>query len=240
MHPPHQHQRRNIRHRPSTLRCNVKVQRIGANYDPIMFGKMDDLVSRIISVSMDLYLYYIPITVRNENTFNEFRVRVNALTRGLTPIDWALLIDRIWKKKDAIGNEEWKTEAILLILAPCLINNSLFASLNAFFTVSAEIQQIRVITNAAAYARSYLPRTQKRYIFFYVFSASVHTRHRDQRVEKKQSRITVYLYLSVTRPTYDGVFISYAKRWSIAHRGGEGPLGNVNRNILKRCLHGNN
>lgn len=223
MHPFSQHQRRNIRHRPSTLRCNVKVQRIGANYDPIMLGKMDDLVSRIISVSMDLYLYYIPITVRNESAFNEFRVRVNALTRGLTPVDRTLLIDWIWEKKT--WTREWRKKTgakkILLILVPCLVNNSLFASLNAFFTVSAEIQQIRVITNVAAYARSYLPRTQKRYIFFYVFSGSVHTRHRDQRVEKKQSRITVYLYLSVTRPTYDGVFISYAKRWSIAHRGEE-------------------
>lgn len=99
MHPPHQQQRRNIRHRPSTLRCNVKVQRIGANYDPIMLGKMDDLVSRIISVSMDLYFYYIPITVRNESTFNEFRVRANALTRGLTPVERTRLIDRICKNK---------------------------------------------------------------------------------------------------------------------------------------------
>lgn len=85
-----------------------------------------------------------------------------------------------------------------------------------------EVQQIRVITNALvcmsvrvcvrASTQPYLPRIQKPYIFFYVFSASVHTRHRDQRVEKKQFQITVYLYLSVTRPTYDGVFISYAKR----------------------------
>lgn len=63
---------------PSTvdaaLRRCVKVQRIGANYDPITSGKMDDLVSRIINVSMDLYFYYIPITVGNENAFNEFRV----------------------------------------------------------------------------------------------------------------------------------------------------------------------
>jgi len=44
-------------------RRNVKVQHIGANYDPMKPGKMDDLVSRVISVSMDLYFYYIPITL---------------------------------------------------------------------------------------------------------------------------------------------------------------------------------
>lgn len=78
----------NIRHRPSTpqRRC-VKVQRIGANYDPITSGKMDDLVSRIINVSMDLYFYYIPITVGNESAFREFRVYtpVRATNASLDP-----------------------------------------------------------------------------------------------------------------------------------------------------------
>lgn len=44
-------------------RCSVKMHRIRANYDPIKPSKMDDLVSRIINVSMDLYFYYIPITL---------------------------------------------------------------------------------------------------------------------------------------------------------------------------------
>jgi len=38
---------------------------------------MDDLVSRIISASMDLYFYYIPITLSNGRkgrAFNKFRV----------------------------------------------------------------------------------------------------------------------------------------------------------------------
>lgn len=64
-----------------------------------------------------------------------------------------------------------------------------------------------------ARAYSYLPRIQKWYIFFYVFSASVHIRHQDQRVEKKQSRNNgVPLSERDAAPTYDGVFISYAKR----------------------------
>lgn len=65
-------------------RC-VKVQRIGANYDPITSGKMDDLVSRIINVSMDPYFYYIPITVGNENArlTNSARLRTRAARHSI-------------------------------------------------------------------------------------------------------------------------------------------------------------
>lgn len=67
---PHQHQRRN--YSPSTV--DVAASKCSANYDAIKPGKMDDLVSRIISVSMDLYFYYIPIIFGNERALNKFRV----------------------------------------------------------------------------------------------------------------------------------------------------------------------
>lgn len=110
---PHQHQRRIIRHRPSTLQ-RQSAARIGANYDSIKRSKMDDLVSRIINVSMDLYFYYIPITLDNGRAFNKFRVYA---TRPLVRSSDAQVQPRV----HTTGRK-----GMSLILS----SNSLFVSLN--------------------------------------------------------------------------------------------------------------
>lgn len=190
---------------------------------------MDDLVSRIINVSMDLYFYYIPITLDNGRAFNKFRVYATRSERLFAYRMRKSTTESNGKKGDVTYSRPWS-------IPPSYLSTCLHR-IGGNSTNSSHNKRI-VCMRARVHCYSYLPTTQKRYIFFYVFSTSVHIRHRDQRVEKKQSRNNgVPLSERDAVPTYDGVFISYAKRWSIAHRGAS---GNVNRNILKRCLHGNN
>jgi len=64
------------RRRCGARRRGVKMQHIRANYDPIKSSKMDDLVSRIINVSMDLYtsITFQSLSPRNERARStEFR-----------------------------------------------------------------------------------------------------------------------------------------------------------------------
>lgn len=56
--------------------------------------------------------------------------------------------------------------------------------------------------------------------------------------KKSNPGITAYLYLSVTRPRRMMAYLFHTPNVDPSRTGGAS--GNVNRNILKRCLHGNN
>lgn len=177
---------------------------------------MDDLVSRIISVSMDLYFYYIPIT---------FPVTGGRVTNfAFTLLGFAR------RKYNQPGEEEGRH-----LFSPGVVDQFPPSCLSACRhrigenSTNSSHNKRRARVCAARDARQFVfTEDSKAVYFFYVFSASVHIRHRDQRVEKKQSRNNgVPLSERDAAPTYDGVFISYAKRWSIAHRGGEGEGGGL-------------
>jgi len=122
------HQRRIIRHRPSTL----QRQSAARNYDSIKRGKMDDLVSRIINVSMDL----------TSITFQSLSITGGRLTNSaFTPLDrnacsligCASLQPRVTRRRGM---------SLILVRVQFLLRISQRVSIE-----SAETQQIRATTN---------------------------------------------------------------------------------------------
>jgi len=214
---PSQRDRR-IRHRPSTVRarrCGVGM-RPGANYDPITPGKMDDPVSRIINGSLDGPV--LPSTFRSVSLMrlDGFRA-AGRVQRGFGESTRGV---RRGRGGEGRGGEEGdiedrKGERGAAYLGPSSTMRRHLISPAPSHHGNSSHNKAGIRARAATHSAR-ICRGLKSGIFFSppcIFGRCTHAPSRSASGKKAIPRITVYpLSERDARPTYDGVFISYAKR----------------------------